>query len=53
MPLEELRTLEPRTEVRYLEGMQRTLFYYPWRDRLIWGMTGNVLKNFLDVLEAE
>lgn len=53
VPLEELRTLEPRTEVRYLEGMQRTLFYYPWRDRLIWGMTGNVLKNFLDVLESE
>ena len=53
VPLNELRTLEPRTEVRYLEGIERTLFYYPWRDRLIWGMTGNVLKNFLDVLEAD
>ena len=52
VPLNELRTLEPRTEVRYLEGVERTLFYYPWRSRLIWGMTGNVLKNFLDVLEA-
>ncbi len=53
VPLSELRALKPRTEIRYLEGMERTLFYYPWRNRLIWGMTGNVLKNFLDVLEAD
>ena len=52
VPLAELRTLAPRTEIRYLEGTPRTLYYYPWRERLIWGMTGNVLKNFLDVLEA-
>lgn len=52
VPLDALRTLEPRTEVRYLEGMERTLYYYPWRERMIWGMTGNILKNLLDVLEA-
>ncbi len=52
VPLAELRTLAPRTEIRYLEGTPRTLYYYPWRERVIWGMTGNVLKNFLDVLEA-
>ena len=50
VPLDALRTLEPRTEVRYLEGMERTLYYYPWRERMIWGMTGNILKNLLDVL---
>ena len=52
VPLGALRTLEPRTEVRYLEGMERTLYYYPWQERMIWGMTGNILKNLLDVLEA-
>ena len=52
VPLAELRTSEPRTEARYLEGMKRILYYYPWQERVIWGMTGNVLKNFLDVLEA-
>ena len=52
VPLDALRSSKPRTEARYLEGMRRVLYYYPWQERVIWGMTGNVLKNFLDVLEA-
>ncbi len=49
-PLHELATTRPRTEVRTFRGAPRTLHRYLWRDRDIWGFTGNVLREFLSLL---
>lgn len=48
-PLEELREIAPSWEERRVEKFRRRIHYYPWKGRLIWGFTGNVLKNFLEV----
>ncbi len=53
VPLDELRALTPRSEVRRLkEGARRRIFFYDWRDRVIWGFTGNVIRNLFDVLDG-
>lgn len=49
VPLQALLTLEPRTEARQLRDYTRTLHYYDYQCYCIWGLTGNVVKNFLDV----
>lgn len=60
VPLSELRALTPRYETRTLkiasletsssQNVSRVIPFYTWRRRLIWGMTGNVLKDLLDTL---
>ncbi len=51
-PLNALAAIEPRTEVRQLRQYRRRIYTYPWQGREIWGFTGNVVKNLLDVLEG-
>lgn len=51
-PLEELGTIVPRWEERVLQGLHRRIHFYAWGERLIWGFTGNVVKDLLDVVEA-
>ena len=51
VPLASLRALTPRSEERRLEHYRRLLHFYTWEERLIWGVTGNILKNLLDVVE--
>lgn len=48
-PARELLEIAPSWEERRLEKFRRRIHYYPWRGRLIWGFTGNVLKSFLEV----
>lgn len=48
-PVAELREIAPSWEERRLERFRRRIHYYPWNGRLIWGFTGNVLKNYLAV----
>lgn len=48
-PLEELREIAPSWEERRVQQLRRRIHFYPWNGRLIWGFTGNVLKNFLEV----
>lgn len=48
--LKELRKLEPRSEERVLQGHRRLIHFYTYQERVIWGLTGNVLKNLLDIL---
>jgi 8-oxo-dGTP pyrophosphatase MutT (NUDIX family) len=48
-PLGELAALTPRSEERRLYGITRRIYFYEWRERLIWGMTANILKDFLDL----
>ncbi|MEX2536164.1 MAG: CoA pyrophosphatase [Trueperaceae bacterium] len=50
VPLSELGGIVPRWEERVLEGMRRRIHYYVWGERLIWGFTGNVVKELLDLL---
>jgi 8-oxo-dGTP pyrophosphatase MutT (NUDIX family) len=52
VPLMALTQLEPRAEERVLEGRRRVIYFYPYRERLIWGLTGNVLRNLLEVLRS-
>lgn len=53
VPLDELRATPPRSEVRQLkEGTRRRIFFYRWRDKEIWGFTGNVIRNLFDVIDG-
>lgn len=47
-PIVELREITPSWEERRVEGMRRRIHYYPWNGILIWGFTGNVLRDFLE-----
>ena len=51
-PLGELAAIEPSSEVRQLRDYRRRIYAFPWRGYRIWGFTGNVVKNLLDVLEG-
>lgn len=51
VPISDLRQLTPRTEERQLRQYRRTLYYYDYQNYLIWGLTGNVLKRLLDLIE--
>ncbi|WP_243093560.1 NUDIX hydrolase [Thermus thalpophilus] len=44
-PLEELLAIAPWSEIR----LGRTVWHFPWRGVDIWGVTGNILKEFLEV----
>jgi 8-oxo-dGTP pyrophosphatase MutT (NUDIX family) len=44
-PLLELLRVEPWSEVR----LGRQVWHFPWRGVDIWGVTGNILKEFLEV----
>jgi 8-oxo-dGTP pyrophosphatase MutT (NUDIX family) len=54
VPLAELLALTPRQEARQLEGQRRLIHFYAHRhgdrERLIWGLTGNILADFLAVV---
>jgi|SRR5690606_29360421 len=52
VPLEELRSLKPRSELRVLENFRRRIYFYQWGERTIWGFTGNVIKDLFDVLDG-
>jgi 8-oxo-dGTP pyrophosphatase MutT (NUDIX family) len=47
--LEVLARLEPRAEERILQGHRRLIHFYSYQHRTIWGLTGNVVKNLLDI----
>jgi 8-oxo-dGTP pyrophosphatase MutT (NUDIX family) len=49
--LAELAALKPWQEVRESRGQRRTLHFYDYGGRVIWGLTGNVLKELLELLE--
>ena len=48
--LKVLSETAPRAESRILEGHRRTIYFYPYEGRMIWGFTGVVLKTLLDIL---
>lgn len=52
VPLEVLSKLEPYVEERQMLQYRRHLHFYPYGERLIWGLTGNILKSLLDLLKT-
>ena len=46
-----LRKVTPRTEERRLRTYRRRLHFYDFEGRLIWGLTGNVLRTVLELFE--
>ena len=50
VPLAALNKLEPRTKQVIFREYERTLHFYDWKDKVIWGLTGNLVKNLLDML---
>jgi hypothetical protein len=54
VPLLELLTIRPRQDERQLGGQRRIIHSYAHRsaeqERLIWGLTGNILADFLEVV---
>jgi 8-oxo-dGTP pyrophosphatase MutT (NUDIX family) len=53
VPLRDLEGAVPEREVRRFRGAPREIHRYRWRERDIWGFTGNVLREFLEHLRAE
>ncbi|HEX7004385.1 MAG TPA: CoA pyrophosphatase [Trueperaceae bacterium] len=53
VPLAELFGIVPRWEKRVLEGLERRIHFYAWGERLIWGFTGNVVKDLLDLMPRD
>src|SRR5690554_124198 len=53
VPLAELAAIEPQTRVAELDRYRRLLYSYPWGEYLIWGFTGNVVRDLLEVLTED
>lgn len=52
VPLDDLLTIEPYSEERILEEQRRRIYFYSWQQRMIWGLTGNVVQNLLELITA-
>ena len=50
-PLEELHAVIPARKLRRHPRFKGVTYSYLWQGHCIWGFTGNVLKNLLDVYE--
>ena len=51
-PLTALLNLDPGSEERQVKAFSRRLHYYHYGERVIWGLTGNVLKRLLDLVRT-
>lgn len=49
VPVAELAATEPGTREASLLQYRRLLYSYPWGDHVIWGFTGNVVRELLEV----
>jgi 8-oxo-dGTP pyrophosphatase MutT (NUDIX family) len=52
VPLNELLALNPTEQVVTSQGREIRLHAYPWQGRNIWGLTGNVLHELLEIIRA-
>lgn len=50
VPLQDLKGILPRVEERLIRNQKRTIYFYTYQDKFIWGLTGNIVKNVLDIL---
>ena len=49
--LEQLQKLTPREQTQMVNRQRRTVYFYDYRGREIWGLTANIVRNLLQVLE--
>ncbi|MGL4608289.1 MAG: NUDIX hydrolase [Trueperaceae bacterium] len=49
----QLASLEPSVEERILQGHRRLIYFYTYHERVIWGLTGNIVKNLLEVMGVQ
>ncbi len=52
VPISELASITPSSQVAKGPAFTRTLYSYQWHERRIWGLTGNVVHQLLDLLGA-
>src|SRR5690606_32870750 len=52
VPLADLRSVVPSSQLVSMEQYQRRIFAYRWGARNIWGFTGNVIRNLFDVIDG-
>jgi 8-oxo-dGTP pyrophosphatase MutT (NUDIX family) len=50
VPLADLALIEPTSRIGELQKYRRRIYSYRWRDRDIWGFTGNVVRDLLMAL---
>ncbi|MCH2183090.1 MAG: CoA pyrophosphatase [Mariniblastus sp.] len=48
--LQDLQELKPRQQEQTFQGGMRTVYFYDYQDRVIWGLTANIIRNLLDIL---
>lgn len=49
VPLKTLASITPRTERRTIEHDHRVIRFYDYRDKEIWGLTGNIVNDMLQL----
>lgn len=49
--LEPLQRITPREQTRMVNRRKRTVYFYDYDEREIWGLTANILRNLLQLLE--
>lgn len=52
VPVRELLLISPSSRLVENRGVRRRLYSYPWAGHDIWGLTGNVVHQFLSVLKT-
>ncbi len=50
IPLSDLMNISPRVRIRSHQGESHLIYYYDYRDQVIWGATARILKSFLELI---
>ncbi len=53
VPLRSLASITPRTETRTIEQVTRTIRFYEYQHRMIWGLTGNIVSDLLHMFSEK
>ncbi len=53
VPISVLQALTPRFEERRLLEYQRRIYFYEHEERLIWGLTGNIVRSVLELFAPQ
>ena len=48
VPLKHFQQTKPRQQIRRLNQSQRTIYFYDYLEREIWGLTANIVHNLLE-----
>lgn len=49
VPVQQLAQIEPRRESRTIQGVTRDILYYDYPQRVIWGLTGSIISELLQL----